>query len=137
MCIEYLFQTGCKFLYINVVDIEYRQLIRSWLVCVNSRVPVISKAFELHLPLGGGKGSNKKITFTNPYPHDKIFFLRTNRDDLLQFKETRLNIAGGQTAAVGLKFAPCMHAGSTEILVFINDEDDKNEETFCIKALYQ
>ena len=130
-------QTGCKFLYINVVDIEYHQLIRSWLVCVSGRPPTVTKAFELTLPVGGGKGCNKRISYTNPYPNKKVFYLRTNRDDLLQFKDARLEIAGGEAASIGMRFAPSMSPGCVEILVFINDEDDKNEETFCVRAMYQ
>ena len=106
-------------------------------MCVNSRVPVISKVFELQLPLGGGKGSNKKISYTNPYAMRRVFQLRTSRDDLVQFKETRLEAAGGATVSIGMRFAPCQTPGVTDILLFVNDEDDKNEETFCIKALYQ
>ncbi len=130
-------QTGGKFLFINVVDIEYHQLVRSWLVNVTSRSPVISKAFELTLPVGGGKGCNKKISFTNPYPTPKLFYVRTNREDLVQFKENRLELGAGETTSIGMRYAPSMSPGTTEILVFINDEDDKNEETFCVRAIYQ
>ena len=130
-------QTGSKFLYINVVDIEYHQLIRSWLVCVTCRRPMVNKSFELLLPVGGGKGCNKKISFTNPYPSRKVFNVRTNRDDLLQFKDGRLELGAGETTSIGLRFAPSMSSGSIEIMVFINDEDDKNEETFSVKATYQ
>lgn len=128
---------GRKFMYLNVVDIEYHQLIRTWLVCVISKSPIISKAYELSLPVGGGKGSNKRIAFTNPYGQRKVFQLRTNRDDLLQFKDTRLDMAAGEMQNIGLRFAPTHSPGSVEILVFINDEDDKNEETFCVRAVYQ
>lgn len=31
---------------------------------------------------------------------------------------------------------PAMHSGTTDIMIFINDDDDKNEETFCVKAIY-
>ena len=127
---------GSKFMYINVVDTEYHQLVRTWLVCVQCRPPLISKAFQLDLPVGGGRGSNKKISYTNPYPAKKAYHLRTNREDLLQFKETRLDIAAGESQTIGLRFAPSQAPGLTEILIFINDEDDKNEETFCVKANY-
>ena len=129
--------TGNKFLYINVVDVEYHQLVRAWLVSVNCSAPIISRAFEILLPAGGGKGCNKRISYTNPYPHAKVFCLLTNRDDLLQFKDTRLELPGGESASIGMRFAPTMNQGSVEILVFVNDEDDKNEETFCVKAIYQ
>ncbi len=98
---------------------------------------MISKAYELQLPIGGGKGSNKRIAYTNPYSHPKVFNFRTNRADLLQFKESKVELGAGQVHNIGLRFAPSQSAGSLEILVFINDEDDKNEETFCVRATYQ
>ncbi len=127
---------GTKFIYVNVVDIEYHQLIRTWLVCVSCQTPVISKAYELQLPIGGGKGSNKRIAYTNPYPHPKVFNVLSNKPELLQFKETRLELGAGQSHNIGLRFAPTQMPGTVEILVFINDEDDKNEETFCVRATY-
>ncbi|XP_071477483.1 nephrocystin-4-like, partial [Diadema antillarum] len=127
---------GNKFMFINVVDIEYHVLVRSWLVSVICRAPYITKSFELQLPVGGGKGSNKRITYTNRYPQKKVFFIRCNRDDLLQFKETRIEIGGGETHPLGLRFAPNHQAGNAEILIFINNEDDKNEETFQVTAIY-
>ena len=129
-------QAKNKSLYINVVDVEYHQLIRTWLVFVNCRAPTISKAYELDLPVGGGKGSNKRIAYTNPYPHRKTFLLRSNRDDLLQFKEERLEIKGGESKNIGLRFSPTSTPGTIEILLFLNDESDKNEETFCVRASY-
>ena len=27
--------------------------------------------------------------------------------------------------------------GEEEILIYINDHEDKNEETFCVKVIYQ
>ena len=65
--------TGSKFFFLNVVDVEYHQLVRSWLVCTNCRAPIVSRAFTLVLPVGGGKGCNKRITYTNPYPVRKTF----------------------------------------------------------------
>ena len=82
--------------------------------------PVISKAFELELPVGGGRGSNKRISYTNQYPSSKVFLLRTNRPDLLQFKDPRLELGGGESKDIGLRFAPCQLPGTTEILVFKN-----------------
>ena len=128
---------GTKFFYLNVVDVEFHQLVRTWLVCVSARAPMISRAFELTLPVGGGKGCSKKITYTNPYPHKKTFLLHSNREDLLQFKESRLDIEAGGTHTIGLRFVPVLKEGIAEILVFINDEDDKNEETFRVQATYQ
>uniref|UniRef100_A0A674KDK2 Nephrocystin 4 n=1 Tax=Terrapene triunguis TaxID=2587831 RepID=A0A674KDK2_9SAUR len=130
-------KAGSRFVYLNLVDVEYHQLVSSWLVCVSCRQPVISKAFEITLPAGGGKGSNKRITYTNPYPSRRMYFLHTNRADLLQFKEDSFEIGGGEMYTIGLRFAPSQSTGEEEILIYINDHEDKNEETFCVKVAYQ
>ncbi|KAJ8264966.1 hypothetical protein COCON_G00140650 [Conger conger] len=126
-----------KFAYLNVVDVEYHQLLASWLLCVACRQPLISKAFEISLPVGGGRGSNKKISYTNPYPGSRVFLLSSDHPDLLQFKENSFQIEGGETYTISLRFAPSQCAGTDEILVYINNHEDKNEETFCIKVQYQ
>ncbi|XP_028596282.2 nephrocystin-4 isoform X3 [Podarcis muralis] len=128
---------GSRFVYLNLVDVEYHQLVSSWLVCLSCRQPLVSKAFEIVLPPGGGKGSNKRITYANPYPSRRVYFLHTNRPDLLQFKEDSFEIGGGETYTIGLRFAPSQSAGEEEILIYINDHEDKNEETFCVKVTYQ
>lgn len=53
---------------------------------------VFLQAFEITLPAGGGRGSNKRITYTNPYPTRRVYFLGTSRPDLLQFKEDSFEV---------------------------------------------
>nr|XP_033777776.1 nephrocystin-4 isoform X1 [Geotrypetes seraphini]XP_033777777.1 nephrocystin-4 isoform X1 [Geotrypetes seraphini]XP_033777778.1 nephrocystin-4 isoform X1 [Geotrypetes seraphini]XP_033777779.1 nephrocystin-4 isoform X1 [Geotrypetes seraphini]XP_033777780.1 nephrocystin-4 isoform X1 [Geotrypetes seraphini] len=130
-------KAGSKFIYLNLVDVDYHQLVASWLVCVSCRQPLISKAFEIKLAARGGKGANKKITYTNPYPSRRLYSLHTSRPDLLQFKEDTFEISGGETYTIGLRFAPSQNAGTEEILIYINDPEDKNEETFCVKVIYE
>ncbi|NXM43828.1 NPHP4 protein, partial [Gymnorhina tibicen] len=130
-------RAGSKFIYLNLVDVESHQLVSSWLLCLSCRQPLISKAFEISLPAGGGRGCNKRITYTNPYPSPRLYFLCTNRPDLLQFKEDSFEVAGGEVYTIGLRFAPSQTVGEEEILIHINDHEDKNEETFCVKVLYQ
>ncbi|KAM4703137.1 nephrocystin-4 [Rhinophrynus dorsalis] len=130
-------KAGSKFLYLNLVDVDQHQIVTSWLVCVSCRKPVISKAFEITLSAGGERGCNKRITYTNPYQTRKVYSLHTNRTDLLQFKENTFQVGGGETYTIGLRFAPSQSSGLEEILIFINDQEDKNEETFCVKVKYE
>ncbi|XP_005100301.1 nephrocystin-4 isoform X2 [Aplysia californica] len=130
-------KSGSKFFYLHVVDMEYHQLVRAWLLCASCRSPIVSRAFELTLPVGGGKNNSKRITYTNPYPVPKRFHLLCDRNDLLQFKEPLFELEGGASQAIGLRFMPIMQPGSAEIMVFINDEEDKNEETFRVTATYK
>lgn len=46
-------------------------------------------------------------------------------------------MGGGETYTIGLRFAPRRGPGAEEVLVYINDHEDKNEETFCVKVVYQ
>lgn len=46
-------------------------------------------------------------------------------------------VAGGEVYTIGLRFAPSQSTGEEEILIHINDHEDKNEETFCVKVVYQ
>ncbi|KAL7978579.1 hypothetical protein Chor_005561 [Crotalus horridus] len=128
---------GSRFIYLNLVDVEFHQLVSTWLVSMSCRQPFISKAFEILLPSGAGKGCNKKITYSNSYPSRRAYFLHTNHPDLLHFKEESFEVGGGETYTIGLRFAPSQNAGEEEILIYINDAEGKNEETFCVKVTYQ
>lgn len=50
------------------------------------------QAFEACVPVGGGRGSFKKITYTNPYTNSRTFLLRSDHPDLLQFKEDKFQV---------------------------------------------
>ncbi|XP_022454525.1 nephrocystin-4 isoform X3 [Delphinapterus leucas] len=130
-------KAGSRFVHLNLVDVDAHQLVASWLVCLSCRPPLISKAFEITLPAGAGKGANKRITYTNPYPSPRAYRLHSDHPRLLQFKEDAFQVGGGETYTIGLRFASRQKAGEEEILIYINDYEDKNEETFCVKVIYQ
>uniref|UniRef100_A0A2K6F0T2 Nephrocystin 4 n=1 Tax=Propithecus coquereli TaxID=379532 RepID=A0A2K6F0T2_PROCO len=130
-------RAGSRFVHLNLVDVDCHQLVSSWLVCLSCRQPLISKAFEITLAAGEGKGVNKRITYTNPYPSRRTYHLHSDHPDLLQFKEDSFQVGGGETYTIGLRFAPGQSVGEEEILIYINDHEDKNEETFCVKVIYQ
>uniref|UniRef100_A0A667WGD4 Nephrocystin 4 n=1 Tax=Myripristis murdjan TaxID=586833 RepID=A0A667WGD4_9TELE len=129
-------RAGSRFLYVNAVDVEHRRLLTTWLLCLNVHRPVLSKAFEVCVPVGGGRGSSKRITYTNPYTGSRVFVLRSDHPDLLQFKEDKFQIGGGESYTIGLRFAPSQSSGSVEILIYVNNLEEKTEETFCVKVNY-
>nr|XP_046253465.1 nephrocystin-4 [Scatophagus argus] len=129
-------RSGSRFLYVNAVDVEHRRLVTTWLLCLSVHRPVLSKAFEVCVPVGGGRGSSRKITYTNPYNSSRMFLLRSDHPDLLQFKEDKFQISGGESYTIGLRFAPSQSPGSVEILVYVNNLEEKTEETFCVKVNY-
>nr|XP_005545006.2 nephrocystin-4 isoform X6 [Macaca fascicularis] len=130
-------RAGSRFIHLNLVDVDSHQLVASWLVCLSCRQPLISKAFEITLAVGEGKGVNKRITYTNPYPSRRTFHLHSDHPELLRFREDSFQVAGGETHTIGLQFAPSQRVGEEEILIYINDHEEKNEEAFCVKVIYQ
>ena len=132
---------GIKHFYLNVVDTERMHLVHSWLIYINTKPPIISKSFELTLPVSttgslATMPAQKRVSYTNPYSSEKHFILSTNRDDLLTFKERRMRFLANEQKTLALKFLPNSLAGFSEIYVFINNENNTNEETFSLRVHY-
>ncbi|KAI8929906.1 hypothetical protein BC831DRAFT_441572 [Entophlyctis helioformis] len=125
----------------NIVDADAGVLVSSWMVVTHCSLPEVTKTFELLLPRH--KLSSKRVSYTNPFFHRKILYLRTDSPHLLQFKESVLDLEPGGTQYIGLKFQPCQaiqpahHGQAVEILVFLNDENDRMEECLAIKVHYE
>lgn len=54
------------------------------------------QAFEIKLPVGSGRGANKRITYTNPYPSRRAYRLHSDHPHLLQFKEDAFQVRTAQ-----------------------------------------
>lgn len=50
------------------------------------------QAFEITMAAGDGKGANKRITYTNPYPSRRTYRLHSDRPELLRFKEDSFQV---------------------------------------------
>ena len=68
----------------------------------------------------------------------KTFSFSCDRPDLLTFRENRIRFLGGETQIVGLHFAaaPNQVRAAHLVNIFVNDEADKNEETFAVRVMY-
>ena len=131
-------QAGRRDVLVNFVDTARPGAppLFSYLVTARARVPLVSKRYDIRLPLG--KPCNKKIMYTNPYSVDKTFRLRTDQPKLLSFRDNLAELAVGAKGQqyIGLRFAARRAGGNTEVLVFINDEHDRTEECLCISIQY-
>lgn len=47
-----------------------------------------------------------------------------------------VQVGGGESYTIGLRFAPSHSPGSLEILVFVNNLEERTEETFCLRVSY-
>ena len=99
-------------------------------------MPLITKAFELTLPVGGGKSSLKKIPLNNNYSIRKRFHVHTDRPDLVSISENEVALDSGENKLIGLMFMPVATRGATEVLLYIDDDNGNNEDTYCIKVTH-
>ena len=126
---------GRKQYVVHAVDLNRGALLAAWLVNAVQRLPAVTKAFSLTVP--HRYGASKKVSLSNPYTHDVHFVLSTDRPDLLSFKQPTLPIPAGETRYIGLKFvSPAAVVGSDKLFVFVNNEEDKNEELMEITVVF-
>ena len=128
---------------VNVVDVDYKQKMHSWLIQANSHPPQLTKAFEVNLPISGGRagvgrgpGAVKKIPLVNQYSVRRRFNIHTDRPDLIVIGEGVKVLEAGEKSLIGLTFLPVGQKGTCEILLYVNDEHNNNEDTYCIRANY-
>ena len=124
---------------VHAVDLSRRALLSSWLVCAVNRLPAITKAFSLTIP--AALGAKKKVSLANPYSYETTYTFYTDAPHLLKFSSPSVRLGIGESKFIGLQFVPLPHgravsAGQTRLLVFVNNEEDKNEECMEITVSY-
>ncbi|KAJ3107236.1 Nephrocystin-4 [Phlyctochytrium planicorne] len=120
----------------NLFDSERRSLVSSWMIVSHFTSPSVTKSFEISLPKG--KSVNKRVSYSNPYQTRKTFFLRTNAPDLLQFRDGgNFEMEPGASQYLAFRFLPVQNCVSREVLVFLNDENDRMEECLRIGIKYK
>ncbi|XP_022255339.1 nephrocystin-4-like [Limulus polyphemus] len=123
-----------RHLLVSVVDTDCRLSLYTWLIILVCQKPPVTKGFQINLPLT--KTSTKRISYKNPYTVPKMFSVHCSRPDLVQPLDKPFNLQPGETRMIGLAFLPQHQPNTEEVLVFINNEKDKNEETFSVEITY-
>ncbi len=125
---------GTRNFHVNLVDEDTKDLVAAWLVTASASAPVVSRTYDVDVQVG--RSSHKKINYTNKWDRARTFSLRTSLPSLCKVKEPKLNVVSRGKGFIRLWFAPIQHAGSREVLIFINDEEDQNEECLLLKVNY-
>ena len=108
--------------------------------CKLSRIlDCLSILFE-QVELAAGGTAQRKVSYTNPYQQLRVLNLSTTHPQLVSFRPSRVTAPGAATVPVGLVFSAGRDydVGYTggqarvEVLVFLNDLDDRNEECWRI-----
>ena len=124
---------------VHAVDLSRRALLSSWLVCAVNRLPALTKAFALTVP--AALGAKKKVSIANPYSYETTYTFYTDMPHLLKFSSPQVRLGVGESKYIGLQFVPLAHGravagGATRLLVFVNNEEDKNEECMEVTVSY-
>lgn len=98
------------------------------------RVPVISKTFNVELPLN--QACNKKIAYMNPWDKPHVFLVRTSEPHTVKVKQPRIEIRPKSRAFIRLWFKEEKESVDRQVLLFINDQNDQNEECIRLKLTF-
>jgi hypothetical protein len=67
---------------INLVDVDTRELVSSWLLNITANAPAVSRVYEVHVT--AHKALYKKILFKNPWDVRRKFVLLSSDEDVMR-----------------------------------------------------
>eukprot|EP01041_Mallomonas_annulata_P001319 gene1319-2541_t len=122
-------KTGTRRCQINIVDVDSRELISSWLANCHATAPVVLREYEVNLQVG--KAMHKKIVFKNPWDIPRRFVVSSSDESVMRHRTPNLVAAPQGTAYLRLWFAGASPGqGPKQVYLFLNDEKGQNEECF-------
>lgn len=101
-------------------------------------LPIITKTYELRLPVG--RAAQKKISYSNPWDQPQTIMLRSSAPTLLVPREPVLQLPSNGQAFLRLAFVARDYsaAAAEDIYLFINDKrTDQNEECLLFQVTYE
>ncbi|RLN20912.1 hypothetical protein BBJ28_00017538, partial [Nothophytophthora sp. Chile5] len=123
---------------VNLVDVDTQQLVGAWSVHVTLALPLITKTYELRLPLG--RAAQKKISYANPWDQPQTIVLRSSAPRLLMPREPVLQLPSNGQTFLRLAFAARQQPTDAceAIYLFINDKrTNQNEECLLFQVTYE
>lgn len=128
------FERDYKKVKINCVDANTRELLKSWLMLVESEEPKVTKSIDVNLIID--RGVTREIDFENKLNKEAIFEFASNRPDLCQPRQTHVRVGPRATKRVEFYFPPKRIKGKGDVLIFINDEEYNFYESYRFKLAY-
>jgi len=125
---------GTRHVHVHMVDVDTKELVAAWLVTTSSAAPIVSRTYDVDVAVG--KSSHKKIAYLNKWDRPRNFSLRTSEPSVVKAKDPRLQISARGKGFIRLWFAPVQHAGTQDMFIFVNDEEDQNEECLMLRVRY-
>ncbi|XP_023215913.1 nephrocystin-4-like [Centruroides sculpturatus] len=126
---------GTKKIYVNLVNMEFYSLMKTWLIVLMCQRPTITKSYQVQLSITSQDIAIKRITYSNQYNYPKTYLVSSSHPQLLQLAEQKFSIEPRKNYSLGLLFFPQHKPMSEEIFIFVNNLEGKNEETFSIRMI--
>jgi len=118
--------------HIHMVDLDTKELVCAWLVNVTSNLPVITKVYDVVLPCDCSV--SKKLSFSNQWDKSRRYKLLSSDEGVMRPRQESVDIEARAVGYLRLFFHPIEEVGTHEVILFVNDEDDQNEEAFLLKC---
>jgi len=120
---------GCHRALVNVVDIDSRVLLSSWLVSVQAQSPAVMRIYDVEVSVG--QVLYKKILFKNLWDSHRKYTLMSSDEQLMRARTTSVEIGPQGAAYIRLWFNTWIGDDNEikDVYLFLNDQETgQNEE---------
>ena len=125
---------GDRKVVVQLVDVATGALVASWLLRTSNALPAVSRTYTVPLPVGGR--ADKKIPYVNAWDAPRRFRVVSTNPGLVTVKEPLLALPAHGRDAIRIGIGPAPAFGREDVLLFINDGDDgQNEETLLLQVV--
>lgn len=128
------FERDYKKVRVNCVDLNTRELIKSWLMLVESEEPKVTRSIDVQLMID--RGVTREIDFENKLNKEAIFEFASTRPDLCKPRVSHIRVGPRNVKRVEFYFPPQRQKGKGECLIFVNDEEYNFYESYRFKLKY-
>ena len=122
---------GTKRLQLNLVDVDSKELISSWILTTTATPPAVVRSYDVDVL--DGHPINKKIIFRNPWDIARRFHLTSSDESIMRVRVPAVEVAAHGSAYLRLWFNA--GADTEDVYLFLNDGlTGQNEESFLFRV---
>ena len=122
---------GTKRLQLNLVDVDSKELISSWLLTTTATAPAVTRSYDVDVV--GNNAVNKKIIFRNPWDIARRFHISSSDESIMRVRVPTVEVAPGGSAYLRLWFNAI--PDTQDVFLFLNDATTgQNEESFLFRV---
>lgn len=111
-----------------------RNVIASWLVCLQCERPAIKEEFDITCP--AGRRSYQSFVFVNPLNEFALFEFTSSHPEIMVIRTKQMSFEGKEKKYIKLMFSAQAKTGEDEVLLYVNDDKGKVSQCDLFKILY-